>query len=57
MSDEEFADAKAKEWTGGRQVSSKRKEFLKKVANTQVAMMKQPEEPEPERKHQRVLMI
>ena len=48
VSDKEFADAKAKEWTGGRQVSAKRKEFLKKVANTQVAMMKQPEEPEPE---------
>ena len=48
MSDEEYADAKAKEWTGGRQVSAKRKEFLKKAANTQVAMMKQPEEPEPE---------
>lgn len=45
LSDEEFADAKAKEWTGGRQVSAKRKEFLKKAAMTQVAMMKQPEEP------------
>ena len=48
LSDEEFADAKAKEFTGGRKVSAKRKEFLKKAAATQVAMMKQPEEPEEE---------
>ena len=45
VSDAEFADAKAKEWTGGRKVSKDRKEFLKRAANTQVAMMKQPEEP------------
>ena len=43
VSDDEFAAAKAKEFTGGRNVTPERKEFLKKVANTQVAMMKQPE--------------
>ena len=52
LSDEEFADAKAKEFTGGRKVSAKRKEFLKKAAATQVAMMKQPEEPAPEEDEQ-----
>lgn len=45
LSDEEFADAIAKQNTGGRKVTPKRKEFLKKVATSQVAMMKQPEEP------------
>ena len=45
LSDEEFADAIAKQNTGGRKVTPKRKEFLKKVATSQVAMMKQSEEP------------
>jgi hypothetical protein len=48
LSDEEFADSIAKQNTGGRKVTPKRKEFLKKAAATQVAMMKQPEEPAPE---------
>ena len=41
-------DVQAKEWTVVDR-SVKRKEFLKKVVNTQVAMMKQPEEPEEKR--------
>ena len=52
LSDEEFADAKAKEFTGGRKVTPEREKFLKKAAATQVAMMKQPEEPAPEEEEQ-----
>lgn len=48
LSGKEFADAKAKEFTGGRNVTPERKKFLDKAAATQVAMMKQPEEPTPE---------
>ena len=48
LSDEEFADAIAKQNTGGRKVTPEREKFLKKAANTQVAMMKQSEEPAPE---------
>ena len=55
VSDDEFAAAKAKEWTGGRKVSKERKAFLDKMAKTQVAQMNQqaaaqaePEEQEPE---------
>jgi len=48
LTDKEFADAKAKEATGGREVSAARKKFIDKAIATQVAMMKQPEEPAPE---------
>ena len=41
VSDDEFAAAKAKEWTGGRKVSKDRKDFLNKMAKTQVAMANQ----------------
>ena len=41
VSDDEFAVAKAKEWTGGRKVSKDRKDFLNKMAKTQVAMANQ----------------
>ena len=41
VSDNEFAAAKAKEWTGGRKVSKDRKDFLNKMAKTQVAMANQ----------------
>ena len=52
VSDDEFAAAKAKEWTGGRKVSKDRMDFLDRMAKTQVAQMNQqaaaattPEEP------------
>ena len=52
ITDDEFAAAKAKEWTGGRKVSKDRKDFLDRMAKTQVAQMNQqaaaavaPEEP------------
>ena len=52
ISDQEFADKKAKEFTGGRKVTPEREKFVKKAANTQVAMMNQQAaaavEPEPE---------
>ena len=38
VSDDEFAAAKAKEFTGGRNVTPERKEFLDKVSKTLVAM-------------------
>ena len=38
VSDDEFAAAKAKEFTGGRKVTPERKEFLDKVSKTLVAM-------------------
>ena len=38
VSDDEFAAAKAKEFTGGRDVTPERKEFLDKVSKTLVAM-------------------
>ena len=38
VSDNEFAAAKAKEFTGGRKVTPERKEFLDKVSKTLVAM-------------------
>ena len=41
VSDDEFVVAKAKEWTGGRKVSKDRKDFLNKMAKTQVAMANQ----------------
>lgn len=41
VSDDEFAAAKAKEFTGGRKVSKERQKFIDKVAKTQVAMMNQ----------------
>ena len=47
ISDAEYADYLAKQGTGGRKVTPARKKQLQKIANTQVAMMKQPE-PEPE---------
>ena len=52
ISDQEYADKKAKEFTGGRKVTPEREKFVKKAANTQVAMMNQQAaaavEPEPE---------
>jgi vacuolar-type H+-ATPase subunit E/Vma4 len=52
ITDDEFAAAKAKEWTGGRKVSKDRMDFLDRMAKTQVAQMNQqaaaavaPEEP------------
>lgn len=52
ISDQEFADKKAKEFTGGRKVTPEREKFVKKAANSQVAMMNQQAaaavEPEPE---------
>ena len=59
VSDDEFAAAKAKEFTGGRKVSKERQAFLDKVSKTLVAMGNQqaaaevaaetePEEPEEE---------
>ena len=48
VSDKEFADAKAKEWTGGRKVSKERKAFLDKMAKTQVAMANAQKEAEAE---------
>ena len=38
VSDDEFASAKAKEFTGGRDVTPERKEFLDKVSKTLVAL-------------------
>ena len=38
VSDDEFAAAKAKEFTGGRDVTPERKEFLDKVSKTLVAL-------------------
>ena len=52
LSDQEFADAIAKQNTGGRKVTPEREKYLKKAAVTQVAMMKQPEEPAPEEDEQ-----
>ena len=49
VSDAEYADYIAKRGTGGRKVTPERKKQLDRIANTQVAMMKQPEpELEPE---------
>jgi len=52
VSDDEFAAAQAKVWTGGRKVSKERKAFLDKMAKTQVAQMnaarEQEQEQEPE---------
>ena len=49
VSDAEYADYIAKRGTGGRKVTPERKKQLERIANTQVAMMKQPEpELEPE---------
>ena len=48
VSDDEFAVAKAKEWTGGRKVSKDRKDFLNKMAKTQVAMANQQADAEAE---------
>lgn len=41
VSDKEFADKKAKEFTGGRKVTPERDKFVKKAANTVVAMANQ----------------
>jgi len=40
VSDDEFAAAQAKVWTGGRKVSKERKAFLDKMAKTQTAQMR-----------------
>ena len=40
VSDDEFAAAQAKVWTGGRKVSKERKAFLDKMAKTQAAQMR-----------------